>query len=449
MPATISIPAGAAARTAAIAHSLGAGPSTISISAAIMRIANSIAPGIVLSSVAVPNTLSAAAAFTGTTATIVTSGSTGAVFTIVGPGRMIDTLPIGAQLVFSGSNSGVLITNYVSPTTYVVATTPSSSTYTLVTLEGSPVFTSGSATGTVNCVINLASSTGVTLPTATMAASGAVTSTALGTALVAGTPVTLSGTISGGTINGGDSSAQGTFYVAATPAPTTTSYSLIDSNGAPLVVVFSGSSTSLTGIIYTATILNSPLTSVGLNASTGISTTTGLVYTVGTAIQVTGTLTAVSGQGTISPYESGQIYLIGASSSGTATLTTLKSSVPVVLTTGTSVGLTFTVLPSAVALSGQTGTILTANAFSTVTPTNAAWTYLWQELNTTTGDYATVVGNTHFTGATTITLTMASSIAIADTGIYRCQITPTGTGVASGAPAINSLPIFLRIATTA
>jgi len=444
--AFISAPAGAAGGTCTISHSPGAGPSTISISDGIMEIDNSIAPSIAVSSVAVPNTLNAAAAFTGTTATIVSSGA-GAVFTITAPARMIDTLPIGAQLVFSGTNTGALITGYVSPTTYVVATTPSASTYTLVTLSGSPVFTTGTG-GTLGCVIQLASTVnGVQLPAASMAASGVVTSTALGTALVAGTPVTLSGTITGGTINGGTSLAGGTFYVAA--GATTTIYSLIDSNGAPLVIAFTGSATTLTGITYTATILNSPLSSVTLNSSNGISTTTGLIYTVGTAIQVTGTLTAVSGQGTISPYVSGQIYLIGASSSGTATLTTLKSSVPVVLTSGTSVGLTFTVLPSAVALSGQTGTILTATAYPTVTPTNASWTYLWQELNTTTGEYATVVGNNSFSGATTITLTMTAAIAIADTGIYRCQITPTGTGVASGATATNSLPIFLRIATTA
>ena len=141
-------------------------------------------------------------------------------------------LPANTQVVVTGANVG---TGVVATGTFFVAAspTPTATGVTLLTALSGGTAISTTA-GTVITSGNLAS--------VNIGASGNLTFTALGAALPAGTPIVISGSNSGG-----GSIANGTYYVAATPTPTTSAVTLVTtSGGSTSPTTTSGTPTGLT-----------------------------------------------------------------------------------------------------------------------------------------------------------------------------------------------------------
>jgi len=434
MAATISAVAGAAAGSCTISHPAGGGLSTISFANGALTIANSVTTGTAVSSFVVPNRVIplVLGAFTSTSLT----GGFGFTQTALG----VAIIPIGTQIVASGNNTGVTITGYTNPTTYMVSAS-AGGTLTLVNLDGTAIAVSAN-TGALAQTFSLAPSTGLAL-TATSIGIGGVVTGYTGTALAAGTFVVLTGTVAGGSI--ANYTTGDTYMVAA--GATATSFTLTELNGAGLTVTLTAPATSITGLTYTAQIGIVPFRSVtftntggGCSFNYSATQTNTVIYAVGTAIVVTGTPT---GTGTIAGYTSGTTYLVSASTAGNFTLTTLAG-VAIVTTAGLATGLTFTQGGSMGCVAGTAGanTLLTAVAarVNTLQPVTTTHTFQWQVANTANvGVYTNVAGN--LTGNTEL-LQRTAALAVGNSGLYRCLITPTGTGV-STAVATASAPTFI------
>jgi len=424
-----------------ITHVPGSGPSTISMVNNIMTIANSLTTGAVLSSVTVPNEIDTASPLDGVTGTVA-AGPTGpgAVFTFTGPAVFLGTIPVGTQIVVTGGNSGPLkITGYVGPTTYIVASS-TAGTFSLVDLAGNTIYTTDTA-GSTDCGFSINKLT-LQNNVNSLSSSGILTIAALGTPLAPGAPVEVSGTAIGGTIFG--YSDPTIYYVAASPAPTTTSFALVDFSGARLSVTLTAPATAITGLSYTTRIANSPLsvTSIALNGT--ISSTAGVTYATGMAVSVTGTLTGTAVFTPSIDAQTGNVYRINASAAGTITLTSLTGAA-IITRAGTTTGLTFTPCTSLPVKFGVANALLIAVPRSTTSPINNRWAYAWQFFSggnwVAISDRFTVVVNL----ITTSTLSATTNTTAGDTGLYRCQITPTGTATTpiTGATPTNSLPVFL------
>jgi len=426
-----------------ISHVPGSGPSTISMVNNIMTIANSLTTGAVLSSVTVPNII-ITNPLDGVTGTVA-AGPTGpgAVFTFTGPDEYLGTIPpVGTQIVVAGPNTGPLkITGYVRPTTYIVASS-TAGTFSLVDLAGNTVYTTDTA-GSTDCSFTIMSNIEIG-PTIinSLSNNGILTVNVLGTPLVPGAALTLSGTAIGGNIFGYSNPT--TYYVAASPAPTTTSFALVDFSGARLSISVTAPATAITGLSYTTTIENSPLsvTSIALNGT--ISSTVGVTYTTGMAVSVTGTLTGTAVFTPSIDAQTGNVYRINTSAAGTITLTSLTGAA-IVTTAGTTTGLTFTICTSLPVKFGVAGGLISARPRATTSPINSRWSYAWQFFSG--GNWIAI--SSRFTvdvdPTTSSLLSATANTTAGDTGLYRCQITPTGTATTpiTGATPTNSLPVFL------
>jgi len=125
-------------------------------------------------------------------------------------------LPANTQVVISGANVG---TGIVATGTFFVAASPSPTTTGVTLLTALSGGTTISTTaGTVVTSGNLSS--------VNIGSSGNLTFTALGAALPAGTPVVISGSN-----GGGGTIANGTYYVAVTPTPTSSAITLVTTSG--------------------------------------------------------------------------------------------------------------------------------------------------------------------------------------------------------------------------
>jgi hypothetical protein len=126
--------------------------------------------------------------------------------------------------------------NLTGGTTYFIFAVLSSTTF---TVSGTLGATSATAMSTTAAP---------TLSSPVIAASGAITFTSITTALAAGTPVVVSGTNSGG-----GTIANGTYYVAASPAPSATGMTLVTTpNGTTVATTTAGTPTGLTFTFYPA-----------------------------------------------------------------------------------------------------------------------------------------------------------------------------------------------------
>jgi len=427
-----------------ITHVPGSGPSTISMVNNIMTIANSLTTGAVLSSVAVPNlTGIRVVTLAGVTGTVAGPPGAGAEFTFTGPAAYLGTIPIGTQIsVFGDDTAGLLkITGYVNPTNYIVASS-TVGTFSLVDLAGNTVYTTGTA-GSTDYSFSITRASAIQLTTInSLSSSGILTVNVLGTPLTPGAAVTVSGTAIGGTIFG--YSDPTTYYVADSPAPTTTTFALVDFSGARLSVTLMAPATAITGLFYNAITKRLPLsvTSIALNGT--ISSTAGVTYATGMAVSVTGILTGTAVFTPSIDAQIGNVYVINASTAGTITLTSLTGAA-IVTTAGTTTGLTFTICPSLQVKFGIAGTLIQSTPTATTSPINNRWTYAWQFFSG--GNWIAISDRfTSTANPTTFsTLSATTNTTTGDTGLYRCQITPTGTATTpiTGAIPTNSLPAFL------
>ena len=182
-------------------------------------------------------------------------------------------LPANTQIVVSGANVG---TGVVATGTFFVASspTPTATGVTLLTaLSGGT--TISTTAGTVVTSGNLAS--------VNIGASGNLTFTALGAALPAGTPIVISGS------NGGSGSiANGTYYVAASPTPTSSAVTLVTTSGGSTSPITTSGTPS--GLTFAFSLVN-PLTfTYTLTAPFGLTSyTTYYVQGVTNAAGVAGT----------------------------------------------------------------------------------------------------------------------------------------------------------------
>jgi hypothetical protein len=230
-------------------------------------------------------------------------------------------LPANTQVVVSGANVG---TGVVATGTFFVAAspTPTATGVTLLTATSGGTAISTTA-GTVVTSGNLAS--------VNIGSSGNLTFTALGAALPVGTPVVISGS------NGGSGSiANGTYYVAATPTPTTSAVTLVTTSGGSTSPTTTAGTPS--GLTFAFSLVN-PLTFTytltapfgltsystyyvqGVTNTAGVPSTTFSVTTTSNGTSPTAVNT-ITGQ-TVSLYAAGWDHVVpGTAINNTTDLTT-------------------------------------------------------------------------------------------------------------------------------
>jgi len=393
-----------------------------------------------------PTTIVSASLAAGTFAYVVNNNdNTVSMYYIPASGILIPLtlgiMPAGTQIVVSGPDTGPLkITGYVRPTTYIVSS-PGLGFFSLVDLAGNKVYTTGTA-GSTSYEFSFANLTGIQNNVNSLSNNGILTIDTIGTPLAPGAAVTVSGTAIGGTIFG--YSDPTTYYVADSPAPTTTSFTLVDFSGAHLSITLTAPATAITGLSYTTIIANSPLSVTSIDINGTISSTVGVTYATGMAVSVTGILTGTAVFTPSIDAQIGNVYVINASTAGTITLTSLTGGA-IVTTAGTTTGLTFTPCPSISVISGTVANVLTVTPRATTSPINNRWTYAWQFFSGANWIAISSRFTIDVNPTTSSTLSATANTTAGDTGLYRCQITPTGTATTpiTGATPTNSLPVFL------
>ena len=191
-------------------------------------------------------------------------------------------LPASTQVVITGTNVG---TGIIPLGTYYVAASPAP------TATGVSLLTALSGGTTVSTTAGTVVTSG-NLASVNIGSTGNLTFTALGAALPAGTPIVISGSNSGG-----GTIANGTYYVAATPTPTSSAVTLVTTSGG--AVNPTTTSGTPTGLTFAFSLVNPLTLTYTLTAPFGVNSySVYYVQGVNNTAGVAGTTFALTTSGT-------------------------------------------------------------------------------------------------------------------------------------------------------